>query len=416
LRMRHARASFSPAACSRTPSVGAGARARGGLAATARGGALQRHAAQRGDAGRRGAPAVMYARPFPGACALACRLRMPAWLPHCVWAAAKPRAMRRHGAAQLRALVSSLLSQQEAAKPQAVEHHFALFTAPARPPSRVLYRAASHTATHTPLRGDASEGCALHGGRRCVMSASKRARVSGSTQPPPFGSTSRLVACPVCGKRVHLLLAASHVESHFGDLPGEEPPPAGTEPAAVREEHEDVAHTAHEGAAGGSEPESGADDGVLFGGAAAADGVPFGGAHAPPPPTAEGQTSTYVPGADAVWKPFKLQARLRELCMLARALHPATLARLTLPCAAPGHERRLAGVRAVPRALLAGRARPLRALAVSTCAAVRRVRAARLDAAESATPLSLVQRQTGHPPARVPAIHVTVNCKARVFQ
>ena len=39
-----------------------------------------------------------------------------------------------------------------------------------------------------------------------------------------FGGGSRLIACPVCGKQTHFLLAAAHVESHFN----EDAEPAGT--------------------------------------------------------------------------------------------------------------------------------------------------------------------------------------------
>jgi len=54
----------------------------------------------------------------------------------------------------------------------------------------------------------------------------------------PFGSVSRLVLCPICGRSVHQLLATAHVESHFlegGGQPddGEEAGAAGVEPAAA---------------------------------------------------------------------------------------------------------------------------------------------------------------------------------------
>ena len=165
------------------------------------------------------------------------------------------------------------------------------------------------------------------------MSASgKRARsTSGGIAASPFGSASRLVACPVCAKRVHLLLAAVHVESHFSDVPGE----AATSDAAAAPENEGGAAAS---AGGGDE-----DAGTLAGGggdthgghppgdaeeAAAAyepgdngdgddDEALYGGALAPPP-AADGQAGgTYVPGSDAVWVPFKLQACARPLSLAA---------------------------------------------------------------------------------------------------
>ena len=136
---------------------------------------------------------------------------------------------------------------------------------------------------------------------------------SGGVFVTPFGSTSRLVACPVCGKQVHLLLATSHVESHFGAVDGEVTNEAGPgdqpsgAPCSAEEARTAAAeHTEGDascgGACGGEEEEE--DVGL--------ENAEFGGALAPPPPAApDGQAPSYVPGTDAVWAAFKLQARHR---------------------------------------------------------------------------------------------------------
>jgi hypothetical protein len=154
----------------------------------------------------------------------------------------------------------------------------------------------------------------------------KRARGSG-TAVSPFGSASRLVACPVCAKRVHLLLAASHVESHFSETPGDEgdaapssgggdegdEPPAGKHGGCPPGDAEEAARE-QEAAAEDEARDEGDGDGdgdgeeALYGGALVgppADGLPAG---------------TYVPGSDAVWVPFKLQARAPHPCLLDVAL------------------------------------------------------------------------------------------------
>ena len=149
--------------------------------------------------------------------------------------------------------------------------------------------------------------------------ASKRSRT-------PFGSTSRLVACPVCAKRVHILLAVSHVESHFSDAPDEEAPPldggapcggaaAAAEPAApaLDSAKADAPLGVAREAAGGSICAH--SDAIAAGDGGGGDGddededsddVPFGGAPAAPLAD-DGHASTYVPGTDAVWVAFKLQ-------------------------------------------------------------------------------------------------------------
>jgi hypothetical protein len=163
----------------------------------------------------------------------------------------------------------------------------------------------------------------------------KRARPSSGVTP--FGSTSRLVACPICGKQVHLLLATSHVESHFGAVEGEVTTEAGPadqpadQPSCAPERDERAAVERTEascgGAAGGSGREEEDDD----------ESAEFGGALAPAAPAADGQAPSYVPGTDAVWVPFKLQVRLAwRLCELSEKAE--TRAAAAAPHA--GHERR----------------------------------------------------------------------------
>ena len=126
----------------------------------------------------------------------------------------------------------------------------------------------------------------------------------------PFGSTSRLVACPVCGKQVHLLLATTHVESHFGAVEGEVTNEAGPgdQPSAAPSSAEDARAAAAaeraegDASCGGACGEEEKDDDDL-------SAAEYGGALAPPPPAAaDGQAPSYVPGTDAVWAAFKLQA------------------------------------------------------------------------------------------------------------
>ena len=129
---------------------------------------------------------------------------------------------------------------------------------------------------------------------------SKRSRlVSGAACATPLGLVgSRLVACPICGRSVHLLLAASHVESHFSDAPGEVQAEAQT--SAAEEEQAVETH--------GSEPPDAQPSikAVEKEPLEKAEEAFHGGALAPPPPHVEG-SSAYVPGSDAVWKAFRLQ-------------------------------------------------------------------------------------------------------------
>jgi hypothetical protein len=144
----------------------------------------------------------------------------------------------------------------------------------------------------------------------------KRARPSGGVTP--FGTTSRLVACPICGKQVHLLLATSHVESHFGAVEGEVTTEAGPadqpadQPSCAPERDERAAVERTEASCGGAAGGSGGEEGD--GGSEDDDAsAEFGGALAPAAPTADGQAPSYVPGTDAVWVPFKLQVRLAQV-------------------------------------------------------------------------------------------------------
>ena len=116
----------------------------------------------------------------------------------------------------------------------------------------------------------------------------------------------------MCGKQVHLLLATSHVESHFGAVEGEVTAEAGPgdQPSAAPSSAEDARAAAAERAEGdassGGACGGGDDEDVGL------ENAEFGGALAPPPPAApDGQAPSYVPGTDAVWAAFKLQARHR---------------------------------------------------------------------------------------------------------
>jgi hypothetical protein len=207
------------------------------------------------------------------------------------------------------------------------------------------------------------------------MSASgKRARGSG-TAVSPFGSASRLVACPVCSKRVHLLLAASHVESHFSETPGDEGDEGdaapstgggdeGDEPPAGNHDERRCPPGDAEEAARGQEAaaEDEARDGCESDGDGDGDGdgqeALYGGALVGPP--ADGlPVGTYVPGSDAVWVPFKLQARAPHPCLLDVALRARRGSRLCFspfPSVLAGDERRPPRLRPVLRSVCAWRA------------------------------------------------------------
>ena len=137
------------------------------------------------------------------------------------------------------------------------------------------------------------------------MRTKKRSAGSAPAGSSPFGTQSRLVHCPICGRSVHRLLATAHVESHFieSGQPEDEGPAAAVE-GAVRtdgEAFEDTDPQVGAGAggkdelqrcAGGSaqdEAEEGDEEDVAFGG-------PVG------EPVADS-----TPGSERLWRAFKLQ-------------------------------------------------------------------------------------------------------------
>jgi hypothetical protein len=149
----------------------------------------------------------------------------------------------------------------------------------------------------------------------------KKRRAGAPAFSSPFGSTSRLVTCPICLRSVHLLLATSHVESHFledGGAAGVDDDARGAQNdgAAVNSVGPASANAAPPHGSGDCErPGAGDSCGADAGGENEGndDDVPFGGALCGGAAVvASGEvlgdaTIRHVPGAESVWRPFKLQ-------------------------------------------------------------------------------------------------------------